>query len=174
MFSAHSVLPGANGGSEWSPPAYSPQTGYAYVLGINQLMDFKVSGTSDEPGLMQYRQRVHQHAETEGANRNVFGDRRRERDASRGSITLPKPMVGGALATAGRLGLRRRTRAARSTRSMRAPGPKLWSYAFVGGANAPAMSYAVNGTQYIAVAAGGNFQFNYERGDAIGIFRLKP
>ena len=27
------LLPGANGGSEWSPPAYSPKTHYVYVLG---------------------------------------------------------------------------------------------------------------------------------------------
>ena len=36
------MLPGANGGSEWSPPAYSPETGYLYVLGLHQPMLYKV------------------------------------------------------------------------------------------------------------------------------------
>jgi len=30
----------------------------------------------------------------------------------------------------------------------------------------------VNGEQYIAVAAGGNFQLGYSYGDTIGIFKL--
>jgi len=34
------MLPGANGGAEWSPPAWSPETHYAYVLGMDQLMKF--------------------------------------------------------------------------------------------------------------------------------------
>ena len=36
------MLPGANGGSEWSAPAYSPETGYLYVLGLHQPMLYKV------------------------------------------------------------------------------------------------------------------------------------
>ena len=39
------MLPGANGGDEWSPPAYSPQTHDMYVLAMNQLMTF----TTNEP-----------------------------------------------------------------------------------------------------------------------------
>jgi alcohol dehydrogenase (cytochrome c) len=29
------MVPGANGGSEWSPPAYSPKTHYVHVLGMD-------------------------------------------------------------------------------------------------------------------------------------------
>ena len=39
------MLPGANGGDEWSPPAYSPQTHDMYVPAMNQLMTF----TTNEP-----------------------------------------------------------------------------------------------------------------------------
>jgi glucose dehydrogenase len=38
--------------------------------------------------------------------------------------------------------------------------------------NAPPVTYEVNGEQYIAVAAGGNFQMTYPLGDAIAIFKL--
>lgn len=41
------MLPGANGGAEWSPPAYSPRTHAAYILGMNQLMTFT---TGNDPG----------------------------------------------------------------------------------------------------------------------------
>src|SRR5439155_1158989 len=34
------MLPGANGGSEWSPVAYSPDTQMAYVLGLHQPMNY--------------------------------------------------------------------------------------------------------------------------------------
>ena len=41
--------------------------------------------------------------------------------------------------------------------------------------DAPPITYEVGGQQYIAVAAGGNFQLTYPLGDAIAIFRLpKP
>ena len=40
------------------------------------------------------------------------------------------------------------------------------------GVNAPPISYAVAGKQYIAVAAGGNFQLDFPLGDAIAIFGL--
>src|SRR5712691_3967835 len=34
------MLPGANGGSEWSPVAYSPDTRMVYVLGLHQPMNY--------------------------------------------------------------------------------------------------------------------------------------
>jgi glucose dehydrogenase len=39
--------------------------------------------------------------------------------------------------------------------------------------NAPPISYAVNGRQYVAVAAGGNFQINAPRGDELLAFALE-
>ena len=40
------------------------------------------------------------------------------------------------------------------------------------GVNAPPVSYTVDGKQYIAVAAGGNVQLNYKRGNSIIAFTL--
>ena len=51
-------------------------------------------------------------------------------------------------------------------------GEKLWHYNLGAGVNAPPVTYEVNGVQYIAVAAGGNFQMNYPLGDAVAIFKL--
>jgi outer membrane protein assembly factor BamB len=51
-------------------------------------------------------------------------------------------------------------------------GEKLWHYNLGAGVNAPPVTYEVNGVQYIAVAAGGNFQMSYPLGDAIAIVKL--
>ncbi len=172
MFSVKNVLPGANGGSEWSPPAYSPQTGYEYVLGINQLMDFTVSGVSDQPGMM-HTGSVFTSTQKPKVQTGTFT----AIDVDTGRVawqhTTPKPMIGGALATAGGLVFTGEPNGAFEALDAKT-GARIWSYSFVGGVNAPAISYAVGGTQYVAVAAGGNFQMNYQRGDAVGIFRLKP
>ncbi len=40
------------------------------------------------------------------------------------------------------------------------------------GVNAPPITYSVDGVQYMAVAAGGNFQMGFPYGDTIAIFKL--
>ena len=172
MFSVKAVLPGANGGSEWSPPAYSPQTGSMYVLGINQLMDFTISSAKDAPGMM-HTGSVFTNVQKPKIQTGTFT----AIDVDTGRIawqhTTPAPMIGGAMTTAGGLVFAGQASGAFNAYDAKT-GAQLWSYTFVGGVDAPAISYAVNGTQYIAVAAGGNYQMNYQRGDAVGIFRLKP
>jgi alcohol dehydrogenase (cytochrome c) len=171
MFKANSVLPGANGGSEWSPPAYSPQTRRVYVLGIDQLMDFKRQNGPPHPGFIN--------------TGSVFTNKQKPKiqtgsftaiDTDTGKIAwqykAPAPMIGGALATGGGLVFVGEGSGAFDAFDART-GRKLWSHRFVGGANAPPVTYEVNGTQYVAIAAGGNFQLDYARSDVIGIFKLK-
>jgi alcohol dehydrogenase (cytochrome c) len=38
--------------------------------------------------------------------------------------------------------------------------------------NSPATSFMVNGKQYIAVAAGGNTQLDFKRGNSVFVFAL--
>ena len=51
-------------------------------------------------------------------------------------------------------------------------GNLLWTFQAGAGVNAPPVSYTVDGKQYIAVAAGGNVQLNYKRGNNIMVFSL--
>ena len=44
------MLPGANGGSEWSPPAVNPNLGYMYVLGLEQPMNYITHSAPYETG----------------------------------------------------------------------------------------------------------------------------
>jgi glucose dehydrogenase/mono/diheme cytochrome c family protein len=171
MFKQKSVLPGANGGSEWSPPAYSPQTRRVYVLGMDQLMDFNPHGGALHPGFMN--------------TGSVFTNKQKPKiqtgsftaiDTDTGKIAWQykahQPLIGGALATGGGLVFVGEGSGAFDAFDART-GRKLWSHRFVGGANAPPITYEVNGTQYVAIAAGGNFQLDYARSDVIGIFKLR-
>ncbi len=171
MFGKKLVLPGANGGSEWSPPAYSPQTHDVYALGINQLMDFKTQRPADHPGFI-HTGSVFTNVKKPKIQTGTFSAIDSETGRIAWQYHSPKPMIGGALATAGGLvftGEGDSTFVAFDART----GKKLWSHTFDGGVNAPPISYEVNGTQYIAVAAGGNYQFGYKLSDEIGIFRVK-
>jgi glucose dehydrogenase len=51
-------------------------------------------------------------------------------------------------------------------------GKLLWRYNLGAGVNAPPVTYEVNGQQYVAVAAGGNFQLSFPYGDTVAIFKL--
>ena len=51
-------------------------------------------------------------------------------------------------------------------------GNVLWSFQAGAGVNAPPSSYTVGGKQYIVVAAGGNVQLDYKRGNNILAFTI--
>jgi alcohol dehydrogenase (cytochrome c) len=53
-----------------------------------------------------------------------------------------------------------------------ATGELLWSDKADAGVNAPPASYNVDGVQYIVVAAGGNVQLDYPRGNDIIAYSL--
>ena len=162
------MLPGANGGSEWSPAAYSPQTGYMYVLGLHQPMQYIVAPDSlHKPAMWLGGAFVGSGEPQYGLFSAV--------DVNTGKIAwqhrVKDPMIGGALATAGGLvftGTADKQFLAFDAKS----GRQLWSYKASGGVNAPPVSYAVNGQQYVAVAAGGNYQINSPRSDELLVFAL--
>ena len=80
-------------------------------------------------------------------------------------------MMGGALVTAGNLAFTGEGNGSFDAFDAKT-GEKLWNFNLGAGVNAPPIAYEVNGKEYIAVAAGGNFQLNYPYGDAIAIFTL--
>ncbi|MDE2253504.1 MAG: PQQ-binding-like beta-propeller repeat protein [Betaproteobacteria bacterium] len=164
------MLPGANGGSEWSPPAYSPLTHMVYILGMNQLMTF--TNEKDSPAIPgQIR--------LGSTFKNVKGGLQDGTftaiDVNSGKIVwdqhLAQPMIGGALVTAGNLAFTGEGNGSFDAFDAKT-GEKLWNFNLGAGVNAPPIAYEVNGKEYIAVAAGGNFQLNYPYGDAIAIFTL--
>jgi glucose dehydrogenase len=84
---------------------------------------------------------------------------------------IPDPMIGGAMVTAGGVvfvGTADKRFLAFDAKT----GQQLWSYAADAGVNAPPVSYAIGGRQYVAVAIGGNYQINSPRGDEVVAFTL--
>lgn len=165
------MLPGANGGSEWSTPAYSPLTRMVYVLGMNQLMTFTTDKDSPPPmpGMIRLGSTF----------KNVPGGLQDGTftaiDVNTGKIVwnqrLPQPMMGGALVTAGNLAFTGEGQGWFDAFDA-TTGKKLWRFNLGAGVNAPPIAYEVAGKEYIAVAAGGNFQMSYPYGDTIAIFAL--
>ncbi len=166
------MLPGANGGAEWSPISIDPTLNLAYVAGLHQPMHYKTHNAPFEkgrlwlgsafvaiPGEQQY---------------GLFS----AIDLSTGKIAWQKkveqPMMGGALSTAGGL-----TFTGEGNGDFNAfdskTGKLLWQYHAGAGCNSAPMSYEMNGEQFIAVACGGNFQLSFPLGNALMIFGLpKP
>jgi PQQ-dependent dehydrogenase (methanol/ethanol family) len=164
------MLPGANGGAEWSPPAYSPQTHYLYILAMDQLMHFTTKPSTSGTGLIRLGS-----AFTNVAPGAIQDGPFVALDVETGKIAwqykAPQPLIGGALATAGNLVFMGEGNGWFDAFNARS-GERVWRYNLGAGVNAPPITYQINGEQYIAVAAGGNFQLTYPLGDTVAIFKL--
>ncbi len=163
------MLPGANGGSEWSPAAYSPQTHNMYVVALHQPMTYATHFAPYEKGKLWLGS-----AFTAIASEEQWGNVSAV-DVTTGKITWQKktegPMIGGALATAGGLVF-----AGEGNGLFKAydaqTGAVLWQFQAGAGANSAPMSFEQDGEQFVAVAAGGNAQLNYRLGDSVIVFGL--
>jgi alcohol dehydrogenase (cytochrome c) len=164
------MLPGANGGAEWSPPAYSPQTHYLYILAMDQLMRFTTKPAPSAPGLLRLGS-----AFTNVAPGGIQDGPFVALDVESGKVAwqykAPQPLIGGALATAGNLVFMGEGNGWFDAFNAKT-GDRVWRYNLGAGVNAPPVTYQVNGEQYVAVAAGGNFQMTFPYGDTVAIFKL--
>lgn len=163
------IAPGGNGGSEWSPAAVNPALGFMYVLGLNEPDVYKLRPEQLKNGASWLT----------GVWLNALGDKASGTfsavDLNTGRIAwqqkMQHRMVGGAMATAGGVvfvGSKERVFYAFDAQR----GDTLWHYLAPAGVNAPPVSYAIHGRQYIAVAAGGVLQINSPRGDELLVFAL--
>ena len=163
------MLPGANGGVEWSPMAFNPKTRLVYAANLHQPMTYHVEQAAYPGGKLWLG----------GAFKVIPSEKQWGRlsavNIDTGKVAwkfdTEQPLIGGVLATAGGLvfngegnGLFRAFDAK--------TGKKLWEYQCGAGVNAPAVSYTVGGKQYVAVAAGGNTQLDFKRGNTVMVFAL--
>ena len=163
------MLPGANGGVEWSPMAIDADLGLAYAINLHQPMTYTVE-LSPYPEGKLWLGGAFKTIPTEEQWGNVTAV-----DYNTGKIRwqvkTPQPMIGGILATAGGLVFTGEGNG-RFKAYDAETGAILWSFQAGAGVNAPPSSYTVDGKQYIVVAAGGNTQLNYKRGNNIIAFAL--
>jgi alcohol dehydrogenase (cytochrome c) len=163
------MLPGANGGSEWSPPAVNPNLGYMYVLGLEQPMNYITHSAPYEKGKLWLG----------SAFKAVPGERQwgtftaiiLNTGMRAWQVKTDQPMIGGALATAGNLVFTGEGNGHFNAYDART-GKTLWTFSAGAGCNAPPVTYSLDGKQYIAVACGGNYQLGYPLGAAVMVFAL--
>ncbi len=163
------MLPGANGGVEWSPMTTNTDLGLVYAINLHQPMTYHVESTPYPSGKLWLGGAFKVIASEEQWGNVVAVDY--NTGQIRWKVKTPQPMIGGIMATAGGLVF-----AGEGNGQFKAydaaTGNVLWSFQAGAGVNAPPSSYTVEGKQYIVVAAGGNVQLNYKRGNNIIAFTL--
>ncbi|MCH8924690.1 MAG: PQQ-binding-like beta-propeller repeat protein [Proteobacteria bacterium] len=163
------MLPGANGGVEWSPMAVDEGLGLAYAINLHQPMTYHVESTP-YPGGKLWLGGAFKVIPSEQQWGNVTAV-----DYNTGKIRwkvkTAQPMIGGIMATAGGLVFTGEGNGQFKAYDS-ATGNVLWTFQAGAGVNAPPASYTVDGKQYIVVGAGGNVQLNYKRGNNIIAFTL--
>jgi alcohol dehydrogenase (cytochrome c) len=196
------IYPGAQGGNEWSPEAYSPQTHLMYIQGTNESWEYTAFPPEETPVGHLRLGSVLQPITPEGPMElGEPGAERNKAHMTEGAITpsgtfsgidvdtgkikwqyhSDYPMLGGVLATAGNLVFAGELDGEFDAFNA-ATGQKLWHFKMGAGVAAPPITYRVNGKQYVAVAAGGNAangnpilmeKLGFHFGDTIGIFALQ-
>jgi quinohemoprotein ethanol dehydrogenase len=137
-----SVAPGPIGGDDWAPMSYDPQTGDFYVAGTN--LSWSVGGAPVLPPLV-------------GAHKNGTLT---AIDAHTNTIVWQKPMpymIGsgsGVMTTAGGIAFHGEPDGNFQAYDAK-NGDLLWQWQTGAGADAPPVTYMIDGVQYVAIAAGG-------------------
>ena len=163
------MLPGANGGVEWSPMAIDPTQRLSYAINLHQPMTYTVRSTPYPEGKLWL-----------GGSFDVIPDEAQWGNVTavdydsgdiRWQVRTAQPMIGGILATAGGLVFTGEGNGLFKAYDS-SNGAELWRFQAGAGVNAPPSSYTVDGHQYIVVGAGGNAQLNYKRGNNIIAFTV--
>jgi alcohol dehydrogenase (cytochrome c) len=162
------VAPGIAGGANWSPSAYDPRRSLFFVAALHLPSRYVAHSVKRADGS------VLDYASTQNAGES-WGTLTAIDLAADGRIAwqvkTDEPLVGGVLATAGGL-LFSGTGQGWFAAFDSATGQRLWQFRCDAGVNAPPISYAIDGRQYVAVAAGGNALFGFKQGDALMVFGL--
>jgi alcohol dehydrogenase (cytochrome c) len=164
------MLPGANGGVEWNPMAVNPKLHMAYAANLHQPMTYHVEEAEYPGGDKLW---------LGGAFKTIAAEKQWGRLAAVNLDTgklawkadTAQPLMGGVLATAGNLVFTGEGNGSFNAYDATS-GKKLWSFNCGAGVNAPPVSYEIGGKQYIAVAAGGNNQLDFKRGNSVFVFAL--
>ncbi len=168
------MLPGANGGEEWSPIAVHPELAYAYTVGLHQPMHYKVHYAPWENGRLWLGSAFIRVPDDKGGYSGEYGTVSAI-DLNTGKLAWQQktelPMMGGATATAGGLMFTGEGNGWFKAYDAKT-GAVLWKFYCGAGVNAAPAVFELDGEQFIAVAAGGNFQISYPLGNSLFVFGL--
>ncbi|HEU4588049.1 MAG TPA: PQQ-binding-like beta-propeller repeat protein [Gemmatimonadales bacterium] len=163
------MLPGANGGSEWSPISINPTLNYAYVAGLHQPMWYRTNSAPWEKGRLWLGSAF---VAIPGEEQyGLFSAVNLATGKIAWQNKVPQPMMGGSLATAGGLVFTGEGNGNFNAYDAKS-GKLLWQFNAGAGCNSAPMTFEFEGEQFVAVACGGNFQISYPLGDDVLIFGL--
>jgi alcohol dehydrogenase (cytochrome c) len=157
------LCPTIQGGKNWEPTAYSPQTGLLYVPSIEgcaKARTVEQKDMEDQGGAAKFRERF-----TGGGAEwpeRAYGSLKAIDPVTGETKMVTKltyPNFAGALATAGNLvflGHLDGTFSAYDAKTLQ----EVWSFNTGTGINAPPITYSVNGKQYVAVLVGSRMPAN--------------
>lgn len=164
------VSPGVGGGANWSPVSIDTANGIVYVAAMHMPTTYRTSQLPAVDGKPPVSFIV-----MDTATDDRWGTLTAIDLKAKGKFLWQQktkdPLVGGVLATAGGLvfnGEGSGDFAAYDAKT----GEKLWRFACGAGVNAPPISYAIGGKQYVAVAAGGSQIWGFKQGGAVIVFGL--
>jgi len=163
------MLPGANGGVEWSPMTVDAGLGLVYAINLHQPMTYHVESTPYPAGKLWLGGAFKVIPSEEQWGNVTAVDYNTGK--IRWKVKTQQPMIGGILTTAGGVAFAGEGNGLFKAYDS-ATGNVLWKFQAGAGVNAPPASYTVDGKQYIVVGAGGNVQLNYKRGNNIIAFTL--
>ncbi|MGH7703436.1 MAG: PQQ-binding-like beta-propeller repeat protein, partial [Gemmatimonadales bacterium] len=163
------MLPGANGGAEWSPISVDPTLNYAFTAGLHQPMNYITHSVPWEKGRLWLGSAF---VAIPGEEQyGLFSAVNLATGKIAWQNKVPQPMMGGSLATAGGVVFTGEGNGNFNAYNSRT-GKLLWQWNGGAGCNSAPMSFENGGEQFIAVACGGNAQLSFPLGDAVFVFGL--
>ena len=164
------LKPGPQGGANWPPSAYNPDTELFYVLGNDTYFSFsREDEEAWEEGSM-YIGSIMQPVSNAPQRGTVTA-----LDVKTNTIVWQKNWdsvaYSGVLTTKGNLVFVGHNDG-RIIAFDAKTGDELWSYKMDAGANAPAITYEIDGEQYISIYAAGNALAGTKHGDKVYTFKL--
>ncbi|MDX2308141.1 MAG: PQQ-binding-like beta-propeller repeat protein [Hyphomicrobium sp.] len=163
------ISPGVGGGSNWSPAAVDPARGLAFVAAMHlptRYQTAELPASDGKPAVTYYT-----FEPAKGPSWGLLSAIELGSGTLRWQVKTDEPLVGGTLATAGGLVFNGEGNGTFSAHDAET-GARLWSFNCGAGVNAPPVSYAVRGKQFIAVAAGGSQIWGFRQGGALIAFGL--
>ena len=168
------IVPGPQGGVNWQPTSYNPETGHLYICSQRAVSGYTRSGVELPEGAQGEVAQFGSVFTTTGfgVQTGYFG----AWDPTEGEIVWrhrwPESCYSGTVTTAGGLVFVGRNSGELEAYDVE-DGDRLWSFQTGAGANTTPTIFEWEGTQYVAFAAGGNSLAATAHGDNLWLFSLE-
>ena len=167
------IVPGPQGGTNWQPMSYSPDTGYLYVCGMRSVSGYTRSGDQLPEGKQGQVADLGSVFTTAGfgTQTGYFGAWDPRTGKTVWQKRWPESCYSGLVATAGGLVFVGRNGGELEAYEAKT-GERLWHFQTGAGANSTVTVFERDGKEYLAFVAGGNALAATAHGDNLWLFSL--